>query len=256
MSDGAQPHVLLPPRGRSCPAGRSKVSLDHAVDRLDLPALSVEFLVRPALESPPHEAAIMSRGAVGPGAAAGRRDQRANPQFSAGQTMVVLRVIARVGQHRFQMQAFSGRQQQPWKMGVIGAQSGGRLGRENQMRGGLHRQGELGQTLVDRTAAAVGVVVLLLAGLGLFPCLAGGLPSPLLKMPADMVGLEQGRIQCRRPLFTPGTAGAPASGWAFFYWRAAASGRSARRDPASSPPPRASPIAGAPGTTCCDRAPS
>jgi hypothetical protein len=129
----------------------------------------------------------MSRGAVGPGAAAGGRDQGANLKFIAGQAMVVFRVMACIGQHRFQMHAFGGIEQQQRKMSLIGAQAGGRLGRQYQVRGGMHRQGELGQTLIDLGAAAIGVVLLLLPGPLLFPCLAGGLPPPLLKMPAAMV---------------------------------------------------------------------
>ena len=123
---------------------------------------------------------------------------------------------------------------------VISAQSGGRPCRQNQMRGGMHRQRELGQALDDGGPAAVGgqfrgfLQGLELLGVHLPLFLAGlafGLFTALLEVPAHMVRLEHRRVDGREAVFPPGLAAGlfPAA----FFLAARCSLRAVRTDTSS-----------------------
>ena len=105
------------------------------------------------------------------------------PSFPPGQAMVVLRVESRIGQ--CERSAACGRAASSIsgvKCGLSDPVPVEAFGRENQMRGGMHGQGELGQSPVDE-----GTVAIDRRGVGAFS-LVLALLAAFFIVPADMGG--------------------------------------------------------------------
>ena len=151
MNDGPQEHLagLRPVAGRA--QRRAQPPLDHTVDRLDLPALTVFRLVEPLTHPPPP----VTAGRLAGRPAAQRRDQRPTAEHPPGEDVRVLAVVAGVGQQGVDPHPTHGVVNGRPPVGDIGARTSAGHHGDDDVRAAVGQDCGLGEPLVGRLLPAI-----------------------------------------------------------------------------------------------------